>query len=71
MLKLRRSKDQPKREANLWQANLRGANLQGAKGLTHEHLEQALGDENTELPEGLHPPASWTQSVAGQTGKQE
>ncbi len=68
--------DQPKREANLqgadlWQANLQGANLQGAKGLTDEQLEQAIGDENTELPEGLHPPASWTQGVAGQTDKQE
>ncbi len=63
--------DPPKLEGNLWQANLQGANLQGAKGLTHEQLEQAIGDENTELPEGLHPPASWTQGVAGQTDNQE
>jgi hypothetical protein len=63
--------DPPKMEGNLWQANLQGADLRGAKGLTHEQLEQAIGDENTELPEGLHPPASWTQGVAGQTDKQD
>ena len=63
--------DPPKLEGNLWQANLQGANLQGAKGLTHEQLEQAIGDDTTELPEGLHRPASWTQGVAGQTDKQE
>ena len=41
------------RDANLSGANLSGANLSGAKNLTQEQLDEAFGDENTILPEGL------------------
>ena len=40
-------------------ADLQGANLQGAIGLTQGKLEQAFGDVNTKLPEGLGMPKSW------------
>jgi len=44
--------------------DLRGAYLQGAelgraRGLIKEQIEQAYGDENTKLPEGLQLPAAW------------
>ena len=53
-------------EANLTGAVLTGVDLSGAyfdqpEELTKEQLEQAIGNETTLLPEGLHPPASWTQ----------
>jgi uncharacterized protein YjbI with pentapeptide repeats len=62
--------------ADLQGAFFRGANLQGAdlggalltesdilgvEPLTQEQLEQASGDKNTKLPEGLERPKSWTQ----------
>jgi uncharacterized protein YjbI with pentapeptide repeats len=40
-------------EANLGGANLSGANLTKAKELTQKQLDQACGDEETKLPEGL------------------
>jgi hypothetical protein len=46
--------------AQLQGAQLQGANLREAEQLTQAQLEQTRGDETTELPEGLHPPASWT-----------
>jgi hypothetical protein len=59
------------RGAFLWRAFLSGAFLSGAflsgaalkyaKELTREQLEQSLGDENTELPEGLDMPRSWVE----------
>jgi hypothetical protein len=39
----------------------RGADLRGAQKLTQQRIEQATGDENTLLPEGLHRPQSWFQ----------
>jgi uncharacterized protein YjbI with pentapeptide repeats len=45
--------------ANLSGANLSGANLSGAAGLTQEQLQEVLGDENTQLPFDLKPPAHW------------
>lgn len=39
--------------ANLLVTFLQGANLQGVNHLTQEQLDQACGDENTKLPEGL------------------
>jgi hypothetical protein len=61
------------REANLSEANLLGASLSGAilsssKHLTQVQVAQALGDETTQLPEGLHPPASWAQGEGRQIG---
>ena len=49
-------------EANLWGADLSGANLSGAdlRGaifLFQEQLEETTGDENTQLPSNLEPPA--------------
>jgi hypothetical protein len=43
----------------LYRANLRGTDLQEVRGLTQEQLEQAVGDENTVLPEYLSVPAAW------------
>jgi Pentapeptide repeats (8 copies) len=45
--------------ANLIGADLSGANLIEAQNLTQEQLEQALGDENSQLPPHLKPPAHW------------
>ena len=47
--------------ANLYHATLQGAHLQGATlrgagGLTQEQVNQACGNEHTQLPEGLTPP---------------
>ena len=57
--------------ANLREANLREANLRGAKKLVQEQLEQAIGDETTKLPKGLHTPASWTLGQGGQAEEDE
>jgi hypothetical protein len=58
-------------QANLREAFLRGAHLSGetltitganlseAKNLTQEQLEQAVGDENTQLPSHLKAPKDW------------
>jgi uncharacterized protein YjbI with pentapeptide repeats len=46
--------------AKLQGAKLQGAKLQGAIGLTQEQIDQAQGDEETALPNGLQRPDSWT-----------
>jgi Pentapeptide repeats (8 copies) len=46
-------------DTNLIGADLSGANLIEAQNLTQEQLEQALGDENSQLPPHLKPPAHW------------
>src|SRR5918995_1819863 len=60
-------------EANLTGADLTGANLTGADltqadlsgadlstaSLTQEEVEPAIGDENTQLPPDIKPPAHW------------
>ena len=43
--------------ANLSNANLSGADLRGAIFLFQEQLEETTGDENTQLPSNLEPPA--------------
>jgi uncharacterized protein YjbI with pentapeptide repeats len=45
--------------ADLRRANLTEAELQEVRGLTQEQLEQAVGDEDTELPEYLSVPVEW------------
>jgi hypothetical protein len=45
--------------ANLGGAHLFGADLSGAQDLTQEQLEQAEGDENTQLPSNLKCPSTW------------
>jgi hypothetical protein len=52
-------------------ALLQGADLRKAKGLTEEQLQEAVGDENTKLPEGLSPPASWRLHPNEQLVEQE
>jgi uncharacterized protein YjbI with pentapeptide repeats len=48
------------REASLKDAILWGANLIGVKNLTQEQVNAAaIGDEQTQLPEGLTRPAHW------------
>jgi uncharacterized protein YjbI with pentapeptide repeats len=47
--------------ANLTRANLSGADLSAATGLTQLQIDQANGDEKTQLPEGLKRPAAWSQ----------
>jgi uncharacterized protein YjbI with pentapeptide repeats len=39
---------------------LRGSDLQGAKGLGQSQIEQAIGDNDTTLPEGIDRPKSWS-----------
>jgi hypothetical protein len=46
-------------DANLSGARLSGADLSGAQHLTQEQLEEADGDEHTQLPPYLTPPAHW------------
>jgi uncharacterized protein YjbI with pentapeptide repeats len=46
------------READLSGADLCGADLREAS-LTQEELEAATGDENTQLPAEINPPAHW------------
>ena len=52
-------------------ANLSRANLSGAEHLTQEELEEAFGDEHTQLPAGLKLPAHWGVKTDEQTGGSE
>jgi uncharacterized protein YjbI with pentapeptide repeats len=52
-------------------AHLEGADLRGTIGLTQEHVDSAWGDEDTKLPEGLHPPAAWIRSPPEQPNGEE
>ena len=54
---------------NLSNTDLRGVDLRRAKNLTQEQIEQALGDERTQLPIGLRLPERWHRSVAEQLGE--
>lgn len=45
--------------ANLQVANLQGANLTGAKYLTLQQIESAIGDHTTRLPDNLEAPSHW------------
>src|SRR5215204_3515544 len=45
--------------ADLSDADLNHAELQTATGLTQEQIDEAQGDERTQLPEGLQRPANW------------
>src|SRR5215207_4131833 len=47
-------------EAYLFGANLRGAYLSQANNLTQGQIDVTTGDQNTELPDGLQHPDSWT-----------
>jgi len=50
-------------DADLWNADISGANLEDAKNLTQEELDDAIGDGETQLPEGegLQKPPWWYQ----------
>ncbi len=45
--------------AYLQEAYLQRADLRGARNLIQDQIEQAFGDENTTLPEGIDRPKSW------------
>ena len=47
-------------------ANLDGVNLRGARHLTQDQLASARGDSETELPEELNRPESWTRPSGGE-----
>ena len=47
------------RGSSLEGASLEGADLRGAVGLTQEQVDSALGDDETQLPEGLTRPEHW------------
>jgi uncharacterized protein YjbI with pentapeptide repeats len=51
--------------ADLTEAHLEGADLREANGLTQDQLDQALGDAETQLPEGLTRPAHWLSKQDG------
>ena len=61
---------------NLTNTNLKGANLRGAilantdlrttRGLSKEQLEQAIGNQKTQLPRGLEPPVAWKKPIKKQ-----
>jgi uncharacterized protein YjbI with pentapeptide repeats len=46
-------------EADLRRTNLQDTDLRGAKGLTQEQINQAIGDEYTQLPSNLLKPPGW------------
>ena len=46
--------------ADLSGADLSGADLQGVVDLTQDQIEEAIGDEDTTLPEGIDRPDSWS-----------
>lgn len=50
--------------ADLQGADLRGTDLRTAEDLTIEQLEEALGNDETRLPDGLPRPVSWTRAGA-------
>jgi uncharacterized protein YjbI with pentapeptide repeats len=45
--------------ANLWYADISGADLRGAKNLTQQQIDDALGDDETQLPEDLQASSTW------------
>ena len=47
------------RNANLNNADFSGANLRGTDGLAQEQVEEANGDEETQLLANLEMPDSW------------
>jgi len=55
--------------ANLSGAKLLRANLTGAQNLLQEQLEDTTGDENTQLPPDLDPPAHWNVKTDEQLGR--
>jgi uncharacterized protein YjbI with pentapeptide repeats len=46
--------------ASLAEASLEGVDLSRCKGITQAQIDEAFGDERTELPEGLTMPEHWT-----------
>jgi uncharacterized protein YjbI with pentapeptide repeats len=47
--------------ADLTDADIGGTDLSGAKGLSYEQIEKAMGNHETKLPQGLDHPGSWDQ----------
>jgi len=51
--------------AHLEGTHVKGVDLSLAIGLVQSQVDQAVGDEETRLPEGLTRPASWTSPSKG------
>ena len=49
--------------ANLLNANLHGTDFREAVGLSSDQVAQALGDDLTQLPDGVSRPSHWTSSA--------
>ena len=47
-------------DANLSGADLSSVDLRNDWGLTQEQIDEAKGDERTQLPDGLQRPATWS-----------
>src|SRR5215208_3696592 len=52
--------------ANLYRADLRGAFLQRAENLTQDKIGQAIGSDETQLPENLIRPEQWSKNIVEQ-----
>ena len=52
--------------ADLSGADLCGVNLELTKGLTQERINEARGDKETKLPEGLQTPEHWLKDSGSQ-----
>jgi len=52
--------------ASLRYADLSGAKLRLAKNLIQEQVDQAIGSENTQLPNYIQQPEAWSESVEKQ-----
>ena len=50
--------------ADLNRANLSGAQLAWAIGLTRTQIGSAIGDETTELPDGIQRPTEWNKQFS-------
>jgi uncharacterized protein YjbI with pentapeptide repeats len=46
--------------ANLSGTDLRGANLRDTTGLTQKQIDEAIGDDTTQLPSNLQRPSNWS-----------
>jgi uncharacterized protein YjbI with pentapeptide repeats len=57
--------------ANLRNTNLRNTDLRQTRDVTQEQIDQAIGDETTQLPQGLTRPARWLDRKDRQTNENE
>jgi hypothetical protein len=58
------------RGANLEGTSFTGVNLEEVIGLTQTQIDQAMGDENTRLPNGIQIPDHWVEALESETNEE-